>query len=149
MPRIVKKEIRPLEEAEISAFLEAIQGHKYETVYLVTLFTGLRQGEVLGLTWDCVDFDNGIVTINKQLQHGQTKGSSYYMISFKNDKARRIAPTPSVMAVLRNHRTAQNRMRLQAGQAWNNMDNLVFTNELGEHLAHITVYKNFKKIVTD
>ena len=28
----------------------------FEELFLVTLFTGLRQGEVLGLTWDCVDF---------------------------------------------------------------------------------------------
>lgn len=30
---------------------------------------------------------------------------------------------------------------------WNNKENLVFTNEMGNHLAHFTVYKNFKKIV--
>ncbi|MDR2167334.1 MAG: tyrosine-type recombinase/integrase [Clostridiales bacterium] len=38
---------------------------------------------------------------------------------------------------------------MQAGEAWNNPDNLVFTNELGEHLKHVTAYKNFKRIVKD
>ena len=31
--------------------------------------------------------------------------------------------------------------------AWNNQDKLVFTNELGEHLTHLTVYKDFKENV--
>ena len=55
LPRIVKKEIRPLDTPEISDFLNAIKGHKYETLFKVDVFTGLRSGEILGLTWDCVD----------------------------------------------------------------------------------------------
>jgi len=45
LPRWERKEIKPLEETEVSAFLKAIAGHKYEVVYIVTLFTGMRQGE--------------------------------------------------------------------------------------------------------
>ena len=33
------------------------------------------------------------------------------------------------------------------GPVWENKDNLVFTNEQGGHLTHVTVYKNFKTIV--
>ena len=40
-------------------------------------------------------------------------------------------------------------MRLLAGEAWNNSWNLVFTNELGGHLCHCTVYKKFKAIVRE
>ena len=47
------------------AFLNAIKGHEYEAVYLVTLFTGMREGEVLGLTWDCIDFKSGTITIKQ------------------------------------------------------------------------------------
>ncbi|MBR5040333.1 MAG: tyrosine-type recombinase/integrase, partial [Clostridiales bacterium] len=37
----------------------------------------------------------------------------------------------------------------KAGSAWNNEWNLVFTNELGNHLCHSTVYNNYKRIVKD
>jgi integrase len=146
LPRITKKEIKPLEEKEISALMSAMMGHKFETVYLVTLFTGLRQGEVLGLTWDCIDFNNGIILVNKQLIRDKNNGQ-YYLTTLKNDKARNISPAPFVMTALRNQKNEQSKARLMAGQAWQNKDNLVFANELGECLKHFTVYKNFKRIV--
>lgn len=66
LPRVEKTEIKPLDQEAIEKFLDTIKGHPYESVYVVTLFTGMREGEVLGLTWDCVDFDKGTITINKQ-----------------------------------------------------------------------------------
>ena len=56
LPKTRRKEIRPMEQDKIGAFLQEIKGSKYELLYLVMLFTGMRQGEELGLTWDCVDF---------------------------------------------------------------------------------------------
>ena len=147
LPKYIKKEIKPLEETEISAFLKAMAGHKFEIVFLVTLFTGMRQGEVLGLSIDCVDFAKGIITVNKQLIKDKNTGK-YYLHTVKNDKVRIIAPDPFIMGALHKQKAAQDKMQLSAGQAWSNTDNLIFTNELGEHLKHVTVYKNFKKIVT-
>ena len=40
----------------------------YGTILRVILFTGLREGEALGLTWDCVNFKYGTVVISRQLQ---------------------------------------------------------------------------------
>ena len=52
LPRVEKKNIHPLDEAQIAKFLKAIQGPLHEYLYQTALFMGLRQGEVLGLTWD-------------------------------------------------------------------------------------------------
>lgn len=54
---------------------------------------------------------------------------------------------PSVMDVLQKQKRMQSAYQLAAGSAWNNEWNLVFTNELGRHLCHVTVYKNYKQIV--
>ena len=54
---IVKPEIKPLGETAITAFLQAIDAHRRDSLYLVTLFTDARHGEVLGLPWSVVDFD--------------------------------------------------------------------------------------------
>ncbi len=143
IPRVEKPEIKALEDKDITIFLKAIQGHKYETLYLVDLFTGLRQGEILGLTWDCIDFENSSITIYRQLQKINGK---YKFISLKNDKKRFITPASAVMKLLSDHKRLQNEWRLKAGAMWEN-SSLVFTNETGSNLSHNTVYKNFKRIV--
>lgn len=147
LPRVVKKEIKPLDDDAIRRFMEAVQGHPFEILYLVTLFTGLRQGEALGLTWDCVDFDAGSLLICKQLQNVlEDKGHyAYQLASTKNGKARKITPAGFVMDMLRRQWNRQAEWRLRAGPAWED-SGLVFTNELGGHLAINTVYKQFKKL---
>ena len=48
--------------------------NSYTTSYiiLVSLASGLRYGEVLGLTWDCIDFKNRMLTINKTWDYQET-----------------------------------------------------------------------------
>ena len=96
--------------------------------------------------WDCVDFDKGTITINKQLRRDQKKGGEYYFSPPKNDKARTITPAPWIMKLLHNHSTKQIEMRLKAGELWNDTG-LVFTNEIGELISYRTVYDCFKRIV--
>ena len=147
LPKIQKQEIKPLDEVQIADFLKAIHGDRFEELFLVTLFTGLRQGEVLGLTWDCVDFDNGTLLVNKQMQLHQEQGiKAYQLVPTKNSKSRTITAAPSVMSLLRRRRAIQAQQHLEAGPLWQDSD-LVFTDELGRHLTKSSVYRSFKKIV--
>ena len=147
LPKIQKQEIKPLDEVQIADFLKAIHGDQFEELFLVTLFTGLRQGEVLGLTWDCVDFDNGTLLVNKQMQLHQEQGiKAYQLVPTKNSKSRTITAAPSVMSLLKRRRAIQAQQHLEAGPLWQDSD-LVFTDELGRHLTKSSVYRSFKKIV--
>ncbi len=148
LPKTPKKKIKPMSNENIEQFLQAIKGHKFENIYFVTLFTGLREGEVLGLTWDCVDFKNSTLLINKQLKkNSKYAGGTYVLSATKNSEDRIIQVAPSVMLILSRQKEHQGRLAKMAGSAWNNEWNLVFTNEFGEYYVHTTVYKNFKKIV--
>ena len=146
LPRIRKKELSPLDEHQITAFLQAIKGNQYEGLYLVTLFTGMRQGEVHGLTWDCVDMDKGIVLINKQLQYVRKSHGAYQMVPTKNSKGRTITLAPSVLSILRNERLHQLENRLRHGECYHS-SGFVFTDELGCHLKPQNTYREFKRIV--
>lgn len=146
LPRAEKRDIKPLDEQQIKAFLQIISGHKFEYLYLVTLFTGMREGEVLGLTWDCIDFKAGTVLINKQLIKNRDEAGEFELASTKNGKSRKITPAPFVMRILKDQQQKQLEERFRAQGAWSNDWNLVFTDELGRHLSAVTVYNNFKRL---
>lgn len=146
LPRVERAEIKPLDSVDIAKFLAAAQGHQFEAVYVVTLFTGLREGEVLGLTWDCIDFEAGTITVKQQLQKERGGEGKYSLVSTKNGKSRLITPAPSVMAILRKQRITQMEWQLKCYGAWSNPLNLVFTNEVGRNLSAQTVYLHFKKL---
>lgn len=148
LPRAKRREITPLDHDAVAQFLGAIRGHSFELLYTLVLFTGLREGEALGLTWDCIDFARGVITIKQQLQKEREGKGEYHLVSPKNDKTRRITPAQSVMDLLEIQRQRQSEARELAGDAWENKMNLVFTNALGRHLSAQTVYLHFKRIVT-
>ena len=150
LPRCEKKEIKPLSEDLLKAFLQAIKGDPYEDIYFVDVFTGMRQGEILGLCWDCVDFVDGTITIKRQLQQIRKRNgaSTYEFVPPKNDRTRIIQPAPDVMKVLQKIKKQQAEYKLASGNAWKNENNLVFVNEAGGHLIDNTVLKHLKRIVT-
>lgn len=135
--------------------MNAVKGHRYEIIFLVTVFTGLRKSEVCGLTWDCIDFKRGSILVNKQLQRAikrkRVDGADNYVLplSPKGDKWRTVVPAPFVMNLLKKQRTQQKEWRLKAGPAWEGcpLGDLVFTDELGHHLIPDTVYDNLKRVV--
>lgn len=145
-PKVVRKDILPLDEEQTSAFLKAIEGHPHELLYKITLFTGLREGEVLGLMWDCIDFDRGAVTVKRQLRKDQQKGGGYYLSTPKSGKPRTLTPAPWVMKLFKLQRARQAEQRLRVGALWQD-SGMVFTNDLGGYLSYRTVYDCFKRIV--
>lgn len=145
-PRVTKKELQPLDETQVAEFLKAILGHPHEYLYKITLFTGLREGEVLGLTWDCLDFDQGTLLVKHQLRREQQKGGKYYFSPPKNNKNRVLSLAPSVIQLFRWQKLKQNSMRMQAGDDWTE-NNLIFSNQTGGFLSYRTVYDCFKRIM--
>ena len=146
-PQVFKKKIKPLTDEQMNKLLTAIQDSRYRIMIIVFMFTGLRESELLGLMWDCVDFDRGSILIDKQLNKSQRKNGQYSFNPTKNGKSRLIVPAPYVMDLLREQKALQRKWAEEAGSAWNNEYNLVFTNELGRYTSFRALYDCFKKIV--
>ena len=63
----MKEEKRILSEEEIHMILEESKGGQLYPFFVVALNTGMRMGEILGLTWDCVDMESGTILVDKTL----------------------------------------------------------------------------------
>lgn len=149
LPKVVEKPVVPLDAPEQKKLFETLKGNPFETLFLTATFTGMRIGELIGLTWDCVDFENEVIHVEKQLVQTRKKGQKYRFGTLKNGKTRVIAPAPYIMQVLKKHKIAQAEQRLLMGDLWNpgEFPNLVFTHKDGSHYSQPTIWKEFQNIL--
>jgi integrase len=152
LPKVYNKQITPLTDKQVKDFLEIISTDEiYGTILRVIVFTGLRLGEAMGLTWDCVDFEKGALNINKQLQRRPQKDGGSTLTSVKSGKPRILKPAPFVMQLLKIRYTEQIMQKQRSEDlwlAWSNEEEhkkaLVFTNLQGGYLIPKRVYLHFK-----
>jgi integrase len=147
-PRVPHQEVKPLSADQARSYLAAIDGHRLEALFQLAICLGLRQGELLGLTWPAVDLDARTLRVDRSLQR---YGGSYHLDEVKTARSRRVIGLPSALAaMLGAHRRRQLAERMRAGPAWPGAPwDLVFTNEIGEPLDGQTVRRNFKRSLTD
>lgn len=93
------KESRVLTREEQKLFMDACRKYRYYDFYALALQTGMRASELIGLTWECVDFANHTITINKQLKYDSDK-NEWYFSATKNKKTRVIPMTKQAYHIL-------------------------------------------------
>ena len=149
LPKVVEKQVTPLDAPEQKRLFEALKGNPFEALFLTAVFTGMRVGEIIGLTWDCVDFEHGVIHIEKQLVQTRVKGQDYVFGTLKNGKTRVIAPAPFVMEVLKKHKADQEAQKREMGDLWNEgkFPGLVFNHPDGSHYSQPTIWKEFQNIL--
>lgn len=99
-PKYDNKKIQVLEIDELRYLLNAVQTHPQYPLFYLAAYTGMRRGELLGLTWEHVDLDSGDVTICQQWAY--TKKDGLHMGPLKSEAAyRTIAISEDVVAVLK------------------------------------------------
>lgn len=143
LPREEQQEVRPLDDEQVAALLEAAKGTDVEYLITVALFTGLRQSELLGLTWADIDFDGGVIHVNKQLARPSFRAGGLFQTT-KSGKPRTISPAPAVFKALKRQRAQQAEMQLRAGPMWDNPHSLVFTTEVGGPFNQQRADRGFK-----
>ena len=137
-----------LEGDNLKAFMQEIKGKRFEQIFYVDTFLGLREGEILDLTWDNIDFDNETILIKQQLKRDSRigeKSSAYILSATKTGNIRLLHPAPSVFTALRKVKAEQAENRLKYGKVFDNPNSLVFTDEIGHYINPLTLLKDFKK----
>lgn len=129
-PRPEKRDIRPLSEEQVKVFLNTVKGDRLEALYTLAITTGLRQGELLGLRWEDVYLEEGVVRVRQQLTRTE-EGSSF--TKPKNGKGRSVSLRDSTVEVLRLHQEKQTDEKSIMGNLWK-ATGLVFTSTVGTAL---------------
>lgn len=129
-PVVRRSERKPLTKAEAKKLLETMADDCHRTLWLLMLGVGLRRGEALGLRWDDVDLDAGIIRVRRSLQ--RLRGQLVEVDPKTAASTAPVALPAPVVAALRQHRHEQAVARM-AATAWVDA-RLVFTTKIGTAL---------------
>lgn len=117
---------------------------QFKVFFNLAIFGGFRNGELLALTWDDIDFKNNTVSINKAVS--LVKGQHTIKEPKTKTSIRTVTLPQSVMSLLRQHKTQQSEQILKLGDYRQN-NNLLFTQDNGKMMHYHTPYHTFKKLI--
>lgn len=89
--RIREKKLNYYTYEEFKKFIEQIETIKHKSLFTLLYFEGMRIGEANALTWNDIDFDRKLITINKTV-YTKIKGIPYLITSTKKTASDRIIP---------------------------------------------------------
>jgi len=149
-PRADHKVMPTLAPEDVPRFLEVAQESPYYIFFYLLLHTGLRRGEALALRWKNVDLGLASLGVSAYLSVTETAYKLGGTCIIKEPKTshsrRRIALSPSLGLVLRQHRSAQEVQRALLGKPLIDED-FVFAHPDGTPLDPSTVSHTFNKII--
>ena len=120
---------------------------EWSPLFIFSAFTGLRRGELLGLTWECVDLNKGTVSVKKSRIHLKDVGDTWGE-QLKTEASSATIPLNKIaLEALKKQKVNQAKNRLMAGRAWQDttQSGAVFTNEVGEIYQLASPTRAFKR----
>lgn len=150
----IKREVEIFNEDEINVLKKALQGHRLKCLILLALGTGLRQGELLALTWDDIDFNNREIKVEKTIKRvkifntdGNSEGHKILIQSPKSQTSNRIVPIPSdLIKIIKSHKLRQDEGKLKAGDSYKN-NNLIFATATGNPISAKNLFMSYKNLL--
>ena len=145
--KVHKKEIECYSPEEVEKLIEILQNEpiKYQAIIMLALDSGCRRGELTGLTWNDIDFNNSTIHINKVTQY--VTGYGIFEKETKSDTSNRIVYiTPTTLQLLKKHKAEQDKLKLMLGSKWQNSKR-IFTTEYGADMHPDTPSKILEKII--
>lgn len=134
-----KKEVEVFTRDEQERIIAECPNHYYGMAIKFDFYTGLRAGELLGLTWDCVNFDKNTIRVNKQVQrnknfnrYAETKTILGFVYNTKTETSNRVIKVmPKLMNDLVEYKLRQETIKHKLGKDYYTKLNLVFSRQDG------------------
>ena len=132
-PKAAKHDPTYFQPEDIAAILKALDTEplKWQLITHLMIVTGCRRGEIMGLQWEKVDFENSRVKIDKALVSSKSKGT--YLGNTKISDIRYLNLPKETMELLRLHKREQLRLQIANGDRWRH-SGFVFTTDDGSNM---------------
>jgi integrase len=146
-PKLSQPEIDFMTPDNLIKYVASIQGHRYGPPLQLVALTGMRRGELLGLSWNDVDFKAGTINIH---QTRIRAGNRTIFDTPKSKKSKRVIEIDlDTMQKLQSWKIAQNVERLALGGAWTDKENLVVTDATGSAPSFSAFDRMFKRTLRE
>lgn len=126
-PVVYTGEYDTLDYDEVELLAACADNAQDAAIFRTAAYTGLRQGELLALRWKWVDFVDGLIHVRRNFTGGEEKIP-------KGKRVRSVPMMPDVVNALAKMKEREN---------FTGDDDLVFVNEVGEHVDHFGLRKRF------
>jgi len=129
LPQYKHSEMQVLDETQVSQFLVAAQESYYRAFYHLAVTTGMRQGELFGLKWIDLQWNKGILHLQRQVQKVPGQGWSFVEPKTKSGR-RTIKIGEGSLEAIREHKVHQDLLKAKIGERWQEND-LIFPSSVG------------------
>lgn len=154
LPSGKTRTMRPLTLEQVQQFLAAVRDDRLFAAVFLALGTGLRRGELLGLRWQDLDLDAGVLHVRQTLvrvgNHEGGTGDRKTRLIFqapKTEQSRRVIPIPGqIIETLRRHKARQAEERLLLGEAYEDQG-LVFCQANGRPIDPRNFTRSFERLL--
>lgn len=146
-PKRTKTELKVYDEVQVNKLLERLKDMMayYPTMLAVT--TGMRLGEICGLTWDKVDLENGIIYVEKQLQ--KVDGSLELLPLKTESSKRKIILLDYTIKELKQLNIEQKENKLKYGEYYQETNFVVCQKKTGLPYDPEYISRNHLKVMKD
>lgn len=149
-PKARKPKRKSYDDEQTKILLEnleqlSIEDTKYKVAIILTVFTGVRLGELMGLEWQDIDFKNGIISINRSSQYLSDMGV-FTKTPKTESSIREIAIPEFIISLLEEYKLWYDNQKSFYGELWTNSDRL-FVQVDGKPMHPSTISKWFVKFV--
>ena len=150
-PKAKKPKRRSYDDEQTKILLEnlellSIEDTKYKVAIILTIFTGVRLGELMGLEWQDVDFKNGIVSINRSSQYLSDMGV-FTKTPKTESSIREIAIPEFIISLLEEYKLWYEEQKSIYGELWTNSGRL-FVQADGKPMHPSSISKWFVRYVS-
>lgn len=129
------------------------QYHKWYPIFVVLLWIGMRVGEITGLRWCDIDFENETIDINHTLvffSKGKSKGCKFAINTPKTEAGRRVIPMlPKVKEAFLMEKQFQEEIDLKCTVSVDGYTDFIFINRFGGVQHQGTLNKALRRIIRD